>query len=303
MKTISFSRLTVFDVKWMGEVIGNLPLSRKKQHPFFQLLIVTNGPVYLQAGDTKYTLESGELLFLLPWEEHCSWKPIDEQSGFYWVQFQAYSNQKQSKGTVEVNVMENKHPSAPFAQDLRTLADNEELVDPLVLPIHFQPKYRFEFLSLFEQLLKIMEHPIGNYRFECSLLLGSMIGKIADAWLQNNDNNAEQSTSYLLYRKLVNLLDEEFTTELSAEVFEAKLHHTYEYLCQVFKKYSGTTIVTYVHDLRIQRAKHLLAEGNQHIQDIAEHIGFSDPYYFSRLFKSKEGISPLHYREKVRSKR
>ncbi|MGM9626357.1 MAG: helix-turn-helix domain-containing protein [Eubacteriales bacterium] len=43
------------------------------------------------------------------------------------------------------------------------------------------------------------------------------------------------------------------------------------------------------------RAKDLLLSGQYTISDAAREVGFSDPNYFARIFRSKEGISPSEF--------
>jgi len=75
------------------------------------------------------------------------------------------------------------------------------------------------------------------------------------------------------------------------------LDRKYEYLCNIFKKYSGITINLYLQQLRVQRAKYLLRETDKTVQDIAFELSFENPLYFSKTFKKLEGVSPTHYRE------
>jgi AraC-like DNA-binding protein len=48
--------------------------------------------------------------------------------------------------------------------------------------------------------------------------------------------------------------------------------------------------------LRLDRAKELLATSDQTIEAIAAHVGFSDAFYFSRVFNRREGCSPSAFR-------
>ncbi len=48
--------------------------------------------------------------------------------------------------------------------------------------------------------------------------------------------------------------------------------------------------------MRLSRAKELLTLTPRSVEDIAATVGFDDPYYFSRLFRRKEGMSPTQFR-------
>lgn len=65
----------------------------------------------------------------------------------------------------------------------------------------------------------------------------------------------------------------------------------------VFKQAVGTTPYDYIISLRINTACFYLSSNNYSIDEIAEIVGYSDQFYFSRIFKKKTGISPLKYRQ------
>ncbi len=71
-----------------------------------------------------------------------------------------------------------------------------------------------------------------------------------------------------------------------------------EYLLRVFKKQEGATILQYTNDVKLARAKQLLAETDMQIKEIAGELGFGSAGYFGRFFKSKTGETPNLYREK-----
>ena len=64
-----------------------------------------------------------------------------------------------------------------------------------------------------------------------------------------------------------------------------------------FIKHFGTSPKQFIIDLRIQRAKQMLAEGALSVSIISEKCGFSNPYHFCRLFKQRVGITPSEYRK------
>ncbi|WP_231897547.1 arabinose operon transcriptional regulator AraC [Vibrio rumoiensis] len=90
-------------------------------------------------------------------------------------------------------------------------------------------------------------------------------------------------------------LNEDFSNEQLAELIclsPSRLGH-------LFRDEIGMTITQWRDDQRISRAKQLLVTSNYSINQISRLIGYSDPLYFSRVFKNKAGLSPKLYREKV----
>lgn len=67
------------------------------------------------------------------------------------------------------------------------------------------------------------------------------------------------------------------------------------YFRKLFLRHLKTTPKQFVMDVRIQKAKQLLEEGNIKINSVAEQCGFASPYHFCRFFKKKTGITPTEY--------
>lgn len=65
---------------------------------------------------------------------------------------------------------------------------------------------------------------------------------------------------------------------------------------ELFKQVYKTTPTQYAIDLRLNESIKLLSDGNLSIQTIADAVGFSDAYYFSKLFKKRFGVCPKKFR-------
>ena len=70
------------------------------------------------------------------------------------------------------------------------------------------------------------------------------------------------------------------------------------YITKIFRSNTGIAPMQYYLKLKMNLACFLLAEGNHYVYDIAHEMGYSDPYYFSRIFQKVIGISPSEYRQK-----
>lgn len=70
------------------------------------------------------------------------------------------------------------------------------------------------------------------------------------------------------------------------------------YLERIFKEQFGVSIINYLTNIRITHAKRLLRFTDKSIEQVGADCGITPLYYFSRMFKQTEGISPSEYRMK-----
>lgn len=75
-----------------------------------------------------------------------------------------------------------------------------------------------------------------------------------------------------------------------------QVHLSANYLSDLLKKETGRTAKEHINDFIVDKAKNLLLASESSISEIAYTLGFNYPHYFSRLFKSKTGLSPQDYR-------
>ncbi len=63
-----------------------------------------------------------------------------------------------------------------------------------------------------------------------------------------------------------------------------------------FKTATGSTLIEYLQNLRVEEAKRLLESGTVPVDEISFEAGYEDPSFFRRLFKRRTGLSPSQYR-------
>jgi transcriptional regulator GlxA family with amidase domain len=63
-----------------------------------------------------------------------------------------------------------------------------------------------------------------------------------------------------------------------------------------FKAATGTSLMTYTHNLRIEAAKRALEAGGEPVESIAAAVGYENHAFFRRLFRRYTGLSPSDYR-------
>lgn len=68
------------------------------------------------------------------------------------------------------------------------------------------------------------------------------------------------------------------------------------YLSKLFRQHTHSSFGEFLSAIRIGAAKRLIRESpGMPLKDVAERVGFNDPYYFSRVFKSIAGLPPSDY--------
>ena len=68
------------------------------------------------------------------------------------------------------------------------------------------------------------------------------------------------------------------------------------YLGRVFRKETGNTVLKYVTNLRIEKAKYLLRSRNYTVSETAYRVGYQTSQYFSQIFMKTVGVSPQEYK-------
>ncbi|MDL2229248.1 helix-turn-helix transcriptional regulator, partial [Treponema sp. OttesenSCG-928-L16] len=72
-------------------------------------------------------------------------------------------------------------------------------------------------------------------------------------------------------------------------------------LSQLFTRYAGQGFVEFINQSKIAAAKELFGRRDARVYEIAEQLGFESAFYFSKVFKKIEGISPRDYIRKLES--
>ncbi len=107
-------------------------------------------------------------------------------------------------------------------------------------------------------------------------------------YINKGDNTAE------IAQKLKQFLDSNYSRDIKNSEIEKKMGYTNFYIRKVFKDTFGMLPSAYLNNLRIEKAKQLLAVQVQ-VKDVSASVGYQDPLYFSKVFKKAVGLSPTQY--------
>ena len=138
--------------------------------------------------------------------------------------------------------------------------------------LHNHPSgYEILINSLFWEFLAYSISPEINCAMKISPEIRKIINKLSDENYYNNYSLLELS-------QLTNLTLETFRKKFTSEV--------------------GESPISFMLRGKINYSKQLLSNTEMTIKQIAHKVGFSDPYYFSRIFKKFEALSPQQYKKR-----
>lgn len=84
--------------------------------------------------------------------------------------------------------------------------------------------------------------------------------------------------------------------ELSLNLLASHVNFSPNHLSAIFSQQTGQTLIKYLTDFRMNKAKELLRCTGKRSSVVSMEVGYKDPHYFSYLFKKTQGMTPTQYR-------
>lgn len=134
------------------------------------------------------------------------------------------------------------------------------------------------------------ENEIANHWLKSALLNYNKVSKIFAG--KKIDLNIHEVISTLCQR-----INQNPEFQWSVSKLAQQLNFSSDHFIRLFKAQTNQTPNEYIVNNRIMAAQSLLLRTNLSIQEIANTLNYSDPYYFSKQFKKISGSSPRKYRE------
>ncbi|MBB3125472.1 two-component system response regulator YesN [Paenibacillus rhizosphaerae] len=105
------------------------------------------------------------------------------------------------------------------------------------------------------------------------------------------------SRSSNVIERIQKFINEHFARNLSLAEISASVYLSQTYASLLFKQETDETIYEYLMRVRIEKAKELLRDPRVKFYEVCELVGYTDPSYFSKLFKKITGLTPSAYRD------
>ena len=113
-------------------------------------------------------------------------------------------------------------------------------------------------------------------------------------------NNFDSKNYSDLTKRIIHYIHEHLSKKITLDDISQFSFFSPSHCSLIFKKETGKPIINYIIDEKIKLAKKFIIEGIS-LKETALRVGFDDYNYFSRLFKKRENLTPLQYKQLIYS--
>ena len=179
---------------------------------------------------------------------------------------------------------------------IRFEADNyyyqliKEKFDDKILIIDFG--YNDELIALFTRAMDVVRLELSSSQAYLSGMLFHALGLIIAVSLNKTQNSMEfQKTE-----KAKIIMNESILEAITIPEIALKINTSYSSFRSLFKKHTGIAPAKYFNELKLKKAKQLLAETSYSVKEIACMFNPNNPDHFYTFFKKNTGYTPTKYR-------
>lgn len=262
-------------------------VSHGESHDFWELNYADKGTVYVSCGDEEYRIEKGSLILLPPNVHHRLRADGESPSNAFIVSFDARSAALDLLGCTVLK-------AAPVLGDLlKSIAKESERT--FQLPLLRAPVV---------QLQAREDAPLGSQQIVRMRLEELLIHILREAGSRGEPRIFTSRAKFddAIAARIQVILERERFRPLSLEKLTQEIGYGKTYLCSVFKRVCGESIMERHARLRLEEAKYLLRESGMTVAEVADRLGFSSPQYFTRFFTRHENMPPAKYAKSMKER-
>lgn len=125
-----------------------------------------------------------------------------------------------------------------------------------------------------------------------------LLARVYDECCQRGFEEGAISKKLELGAQLVGFIETNLAKDITLDDLARYTNYSVAHICRTFKEITNNTLIGYINEKRIQKAKSLLKE-EKTIKEIALEVGFYNYSYFYKTFKKSTGLSPEDYRRNI----
>lgn len=265
-----------FDLLYKATPPTEQPESLIHYHDCYELIFYVSAKLEAYLDDVHYSINSHDLLIIPPRKIH---KIIYAERCNY-VRYVFYFTQEQIQNAFLPSMMQ---------KALFLFRDRGQ--HKITLSAHDYIRINNIFRNMYEH---IKEMSAGNYYLitnYASILLQELY------LLYGNLPDSSEDRILTPVEQILNYINENYSQQITLDSLAEKYYLNKSYICRIFRKTMGISLVTYLQYKRILEAQTMLLNSDKPIIDIAMDCGFSNVQHFYRVFKKITNLTPIEYKK------
>lgn len=125
-------------------------------------------------------------------------------------------------------------------------------------------------------------------------ITGLLAFLMAESW--HPELNVHTGSKRQSLQNVKDYLDHHYKERITLDGLSERFFINKFYLTRIFKEQFGTSINSYLAQVRVTHAKQLLRFSDLTVEQVGQQCGIEEPAYFNRVFKKVEGVAPGEYR-------
>jgi len=263
----------VHDINWSME--PNI-------HDHFEMVYMKKGNAVFEIAGHPAPIGPNDIIIIKPYQKHKF--IVKSESGCDFIVLNFKFENRLNKDYSEISL-----------EDFLNFVNSKETGAFISLKVN----QKNDIIVILDKILKEKENNDIGSDFLSHLLVMELFVFISRALKMEWENSIKNKSPKLkeLIQASVNYIHNNYERDISIADISKYVFLSAGYFTRAFKEEMGTSPLSYLLKVRIDRAKEMLATTEMKVSDIAIGVGFSTQQRFNEVFKSYTGMTPLQYRK------
>jgi AraC family L-rhamnose operon regulatory protein RhaS len=259
-------------------------------HNFVELIYVAEGQATHLFQDISYEMQAGDVFIINPGEKH------------------GYVTENDQRIEIINCLFEPGFIPTSLLSELR-ISDSLDFfyVQPFLNgdarfnhKLNLRGKASEKTQSILEELHWEISRQGPGFQALIQLRMTELFILLSRIYNERKNNSGSRSPSELIVHRICGYVERHYNRKITLSSLSELFHIGVRQLNRQFNRHTGSSVIEYVHKIRLEKAKRLLAETDEIITVVAEKVGYEDTAFFSKLFTREVGCSPGKYRDENR---
>lgn len=237
---------------------------RKSGIDQYILIYCTDGSGFIYVNGSKHQVQVNEFFIIPNNTPHRYMSSVDDPWSIYWVHF---------AGELAPEIYE------------RSLLNGRQVAR--------ETSYGEDRIRTFNDICGILKWSYGQREMEG---MNFYLLHFITSLIYNKEADSASYSAGLINRSIA-FMNDHINEKYGLKDLADEQNISVTHYAKKFKQKTGITPVNYFNQLKVKKAAEYLCATDRSIKSICLELGFEDPYYFSRLFKKVNGVSPSMYKQ------